>query len=145
LTESGADIACFLTRVLRTRDVLQGVYAHYVRRGNRVHWGTNGTGPIWAADSYIEYGLMVTGSDGRNYELSARLRWSGERWIVEAEAAMEEEDAAGHPSYPTLRELPGRASESWQKALEDFARAVSELTSFDDLIPTQSTYGRTQE
>ena len=135
MLDSNADIARFLTGVLRTRDRLHDVYNHYVRRRNKVHWGTNVTGPIWAESGYIEYGLMVTGSDGKNYELSARLRWPGDKWIIEAEAAMEEEDDAGNWSYPTLRDLPKKESDDWEQALEDFSQAVASLKSFGDLIP----------
>ena len=138
MSDSGPDIARFLTGVLRTRDTLHGVYNHYVRRGNKVHWGRNATGPIWAEFGYFEYGLMVTGSDGKNYELSARLRWPGEKWIAEAEAAIEEEDAAGNWFYPTLRDLPKKESENWEQALSDFSQAVASLKSFDDLIPTEN-------
>lgn len=134
LTDISAEIGQFLAGVLCVRDRMHDIYSHYTKRRNRVHWGMNGTGPLWT-EGYIQYGLGVTGSDGKHYIVTARLRWPGDRWITEAEAELEEEDAKGSTHYPLLRSLPAKESDNWRQALEDFSAAAAGLTSFDDLIP----------
>lgn len=125
-----------MTGVLRVRDRMHDVCNHFSRRGNKVHWGMNATGPLWV-EGAIHYGLGVTGADGKHYILSARLRWPGNRWIVETEAELEEEDANRIPHHPLLRALPAKESDDWRQALEDFSGAVAGLIEFDDLIPAR--------
>lgn len=77
---------------------------------------------------------MVGGNDGRNYELSARLRWSGGEWVVQADASLEQESERGDWTYRVLRELPERRTPDWPAALDYWRAAVASLAGFDDLI-----------
>ncbi len=86
-------------------------------------------------DGYFDLGVTVTGVDGRNYELSARLRWSRDEWVVQADASQQQEDERVNWCYPVLRELPERRAPDWPTALEHWRAAVADLAGFDDLIP----------
>ena len=137
MDEASRNVVAFLEGVQAARQELHAVWNHYTRRGLKVSSHAFRFGPIWAPDGYLDLGMMVTGADGRNYELSARLRWSGGEWVVQADARLEPESEAGDLSYPVLRNLPEQRAAHWPTALGHLRAAVAGLAGFDDLIPAQ--------
>jgi hypothetical protein len=132
--EGSQVVVGFLDGVQAVRTELHAVWNHYTRRGLKVS-NYPGCGPIWALDGYFDLGFTVAGVDGRNYVLSARLRWSGGEWIVQADIAHEHEDDLGNWCYDVLRELPERRAPDWPTALNHWRAAVADLAGSDDLIP----------
>ena len=128
------NVVAFLEGVQAVRQELHAVWNHYTRRGLKVS-NYPGCGPLWALDGYLDLGIVVTGADARNYELSARLRWSGGEWVVQADASLEQETERGDWIYPVLRELPERRASDWPSALGHWRAAVAGLAGFDDVIP----------
>ncbi|HEY7157474.1 MAG TPA: hypothetical protein VH575_26200 [Gemmataceae bacterium] len=128
-------MVAFLEGVQAVRQGLHAVWNHYTRRGLKVS-NYPGCGPLWALEGYFDLGIVVAGTDGRNYELSARLRWSGSEWAVQADACLEKEGERGDWTYPVLRELPERRASDWSSALGYWRAAVASLAGFDDLIPS---------
>jgi len=132
--EASRQVVAFLEGVHGVRQELHAVWNHYTRRGLKVS-NYPGRGPAWALDGYLDFGFMVTGADGRNYELSARLRWTGGEWVVQADVSLEQENERGDWAYSVLRELPERRASDWATALSDWRAAVAGLAGFDNLIP----------
>ena len=134
MDEASRNVVAFLEGVQGVEQELHAVWNHYTRRGLKVsNYPT--CGPIWALAGYFDLGIIVTGADGRNYELSARLRWSGGDWVVQAHASLEQESERGEGTYPELRKLPERRAADWPSALSHWRTAVAGLAGFDDLIP----------
>lgn len=134
MDEASQNVVAFLNCVLDVRDKCSGVWNHYTRRGLKVsNYPT--FGPIWYPGGF-SFGIMVTGADGRNYELSSTLRWAEGAWVVQADVSLEQETERGDWVYPTLREMPERRTSDWPTALGFWRTAVVGLTQFDDLIPT---------
>jgi hypothetical protein len=128
------NVIAFLEGVEAVRQELHVVWNHYTRRGLKVSSYSTTYGPIWVLDGF-DLGIMVSGREGRNYELSARLRWSSGEWLVQADASLEEEDERGGSYYPVLRAWPERRASDWPSALMHWRAAVAGLAGFDDLIP----------
>ncbi len=137
MDEASRNVVAFLEGVQSVRQELHGVWNHYTRRGLSVS-NYPGCGPIWALDGYFDLGIMVAGTDGRNYELSARLRWSGGEWVVQTDVSLEQKNERGDWTYSVLRELPEQRASDWQAALDHWRAAVAGLSGFDDLIPAQN-------
>jgi len=133
--EASRNVVAFLEGVQAVRQELYAVWNHYTRRGLKVSYHPN-FGPVWALDGYLDLGITVAGTDGRNYQLSARLRWSGGEWVAQADASLEQESERGDWSYPVMSELPERRASDWPSALAYWRAAVAGLAGFDDLIPT---------
>ena len=90
---------------------------------------------FWALDGYFDFDPVVTGSDGRSYELSARLRWWNEEWTINADVSVERESESGEFNYAVLRALPARRASDWPTALKYLRAAITAFPDFDDLIP----------
>ncbi len=135
MDEASRNVVAFLEGVQAARRGLHAVWQHYARRGLAVSSQALGFGPVWA-EGYLDLGLMVTGADGRNYDLSARLRWSGGEWVIQADASLEQVSDRGDWEYPVLRALPEWRAADWRAALEHLRAAVAALAGFDDLVPT---------
>ena len=90
MDESSQAVVAFLEGVQGVREELQGVWNHYTRRGLKLS-KYPGFGPPGLA-GYFDLGFAVTGTDGSNYELSTRLRWSGDEWVVQADVNDQQED-----------------------------------------------------
>lgn len=134
MDEASRNVVAFLEGVQSVREELHAVWNHYTRRGLKIS-NYPGCGPTWALAGYFDLGIMVTGSDGRNYDLSARLRWSSGEWVMQSDISLEQEDERGYPYYSTLRELPEQRTSDWRAALDQWRAAIAALRSFDDLIP----------
>ena len=94
MDEASRHVVEFLEGVQAVRRGLHGVWNHYSRRGLKVS-NYPGLGPIWALEGYFDLGFLINGADGRTYELSARLRWSGDDWRVQADISVEQENDHG--------------------------------------------------
>jgi hypothetical protein len=81
----------------------------------------------------ISLGLEVKGADGKEYELSVGVLWSGERWTITTETAVVA-DAGGQS---LLRELPERTAVDLSGCTEHLLSAIDDLVGFADLIPTK--------
>ena len=134
MDEASRNVVAFLEGVQSVREELHAVWNHYTRRGLSIS-NYPGCGPTWALAEYLDLGIMVTGTDGRNYDLSARLRWSIGEWVVQADISLEQESQRCDCTYPVLRELPEQRTSDWKVALDHWRAAIAGLMSFDDLIP----------
>ena len=102
MDSASRNVVALLEGVQAVRKDLHTVRNHYIRRRLKVSHDP-GCGPIWALDGYFDLGIMVTGADGQNYELSARLMWPGAEWAIRSDASLEQEGENGEWTYPTLR------------------------------------------
>lgn len=134
MDEASRNIAAFLEGVQSVRRELHAVWNHYTRRGLKIsNYPT--CGPTWALAGYFDLGMVVAGADGRNYALSARLRWSGGEWVVQADISLEQVSDRGDCTYSVVQELLERRASEWPAALADWRAAVAGLVTFADVIP----------
>jgi hypothetical protein len=135
--EASRNVVAFLEGVQAARQGLRAVWNHYTRQGLRSSSHALRFGPAWALAGCLDFGITVTGADGRDYGLSARLRWSGGEWVVQADASLEQEGEDGDLGYPVLRKLPEYRAADWPAALAHLRAVIAALVGFDDLIPAQ--------
>jgi hypothetical protein len=136
MDNASINVVAFIDTMQDARNELHSVWNHFARRRLKVSSESLRTGPIWALAGYFDFGFMVTGGDGRNYDLSARLRWKGEEWVIEADICLEEEDEKQNWSYPTLRELPVHRTEDWPTAVQYLHAAIGGLIELSEIIPS---------
>ena len=79
----------------------------------------------------VAIGLHVTGTDGREYELGIDVLWDADRWTFLTDAWVESDDGG----QQLLRELPERVATDLDSCKHHLTEAVSDLLSFQDLLP----------
>lgn len=77
----------FIEGVQAARRELGAVRQHFSKRGLEVFGDSLCFGPIWG-DDRLYFGIMVQGTDGRNYELLVCLHWTTSEWIIETDASI---------------------------------------------------------
>jgi hypothetical protein len=134
-------VATFLGAIQDAMQRLGEVHGHYLRRGTRpdrpflslsgcpfrIHEGES----TLQHHGSVVIGLGIKGTDGKEYELSVNVLWDADRWTITTEAWVE----AAYDSQDILRQLPERTASDLGKCLEQLAAAVSDLVTFEDLIP----------
>jgi hypothetical protein len=79
----------------------------------------------------LALGLMVTGADAKEYELSLSIFWSEAEWVVTAGLDVEADDGG----QTSLADFPERSFVELQPCLDHIVHLATELVRFADRIP----------
>jgi hypothetical protein len=143
LDSGSQSVARFLESLQDAMQILGEVRNHYRRRGAhperpylvlsrrpfRVHEG----GSVREFNGSVALGLIVKGTDDKEYDLSVDVLWDADRWTIQTQAWVESET-----NQRILRELPVRNAVDLVTCTTEISGAVGDLTSFADLVPGRS-------
>lgn len=138
---SSSSVAAFLESLQDAMKELGNISHHYLRRGTQpgrpflvlsgrpfaIHRGDS----LRQFHGSVGLGLMVTGADGKDYELGVDVLWDLDCWTLTTEAWVETKDGG----QKMLRKLPERTATDLSACSELLAMAIKDLRTFEDLVP----------